>query len=112
MTVVLGSSMTPNEALDRIRAVGPCFVIFDANTGEVLEVQGKGAAETSEALIGTMGNVASAHGPVKGRFFEGCVTLEMLNREVEESRRVTGRVAIFSRWALLPGEELVRVRRP
>ena len=89
--------MTPNEALDLIRAAGPCFVIFDAHSGEVLEVHAKGAADESETLIGTMGGAADAHGSVKGRFFDGHVTLEMPEHEVEDARRVAGRLAILSR---------------
>src|SRR5712672_4801685 len=102
--------MTPEEALKRIQDAGRCFVIFDADTGEVLEVQDAGAANRPDAVIGTMQAASHVHGSVKGRFFDGAtVTLEALAHEVDESRRVAGRVAIFSRWAASPPGELVRV---
>jgi len=102
--------MTLEEALQRIHEAGRCFVIFDADTGEVLEVQESDAADAPDALLGTMGAASKVHGSVKGRFFDGAeVTLETLEHEVEESRCAAGRVAVFSRWSVLPPGELVRV---
>ena len=102
--------MTIEEALTRIREAGRCFVIFDADTGEVLEVRGAEEATTPGAIVGTMGTAAKAHGSVKGRFFDGAaITREALEHEAKESRQVAARVSILSRWSVMPAEELVRI---
>lgn len=102
--------MTPDEALGQIRRAGSCFVIFDGATGEVLEVQPAIRASEPSTLVATMGTASQRHGSVTGRFFDGTeVTHAMLEDVVREARMVAGRLAMFSRWAVMPPAELLHV---
>ncbi|MEZ4363166.1 MAG: hypothetical protein R3B48_23530 [Kofleriaceae bacterium] len=99
--------MTLEEALARIQAVGRCFVIFDANTGEVLEIEAQGG-EPAEELIGAMKPAATRHGAVMGRFLDGATVTRRDLEDVESDARTSARrTAWFNLHAPRPPEELL-----
>jgi hypothetical protein len=101
--------MNAAEAFEQIRAAGNCFVIFDADTGEVLEVRAAAGTPPFE-LVRSLGPAAVPHKSVMGRFFDGAtITLDALAAVVDEAQQRASRVKLFSRWAAMPPEALVQV---
>jgi hypothetical protein len=110
--------LSPDEALKKICATGRCFVIFDVQTGELLEVHPHTLLNFPLPAPDIVGDLlrkaASTHGQVGGRYLDGATTtlkslVEQVANQVEESRRAVARDTLLSRWATLGAADLVGI---
>ncbi len=102
--------MTLEEALDEVRRTQACWIVWNAETGEILAVRGSDPGAGPEEYFRHLQGSNEFGVPTKTRYFEsGKVTRQVLEQERHETDRVQTRVRVLTSWSRAPVPELLQV---
>jgi hypothetical protein len=102
--------MTIEEALQRVRELKKCFIVWREDTGEVVSVEDASDGSMKGFASRLQGMGEKGPFPTSARFFDaGQVTAAVLHGHAAQCAKTNRRAAIFKEWARASPEQLVEV---
>jgi len=102
--------MTIDEALGIVKQTELCWIVFSAETGNVLSVDGVLSDETMANKFEHLGNLSGFGQPVMTRRFKSSsVTREILEKHQTEAEQRKIRVHVLTEWSMATTEQLARI---
>src|SRR5687767_1592132 len=102
--------MTIEEALEKAREFEACWIVWNADTGEILSVAGVDSDASPADRLRHLQGLSGFGVPVKTRYFESSdVTRQVLERERADTDRVKTRISVLNAWSRAPVQDLVQL---